>query len=348
MKKVVLSAITIVLALSLCACGQSGPYPYDLSEYVTLGQYKGVEYTYNVQEVTDELVEERVHEDLSEKAYSSSENVTDRGAVEGDKLNIDFEGTVDGERLDSATAQGQTCTIGEGRYIEGFEEGLIGAEVGQSVTLNLTFPEDYNAELAGKDVVFVVKVNSITQTNYPELTDEIVQDISDKETIDEYLQSVRDELADEVVAEAEQDKRNQIWTTIVSSSELIQYPDKELNEYKESIRENLEESVQSNYDMTLEEYYAQVEGGDEQALDEYLTASAQNAVKEYMVMYSIARTENITVNDDELDTYAESYASQNGYGTVSKLYEYVSREQLRQSVLANKVVDFVVENAVEK
>ena len=348
MKKTILFITSLILMLSLCACSKSEPFDYDLSEYITLGEYKGVEYTYEVDEVTDELVEQRVHEDMSENAYSSSENVTDRGAKTGDKLNIDFEGTVDGEKLDSATAQGQTCTIGEGKYIPGFEDGLIGVEVGQSVTLNLTFPEDYNADLAGKDVVFVVKVNSITETNYPELTDEIVKDISDKETVDEYLQSVREDLADEVVQQADQQKTNDIWGAVVKSSEVISYPEKELNEYKENIRANLETSIKNSYDMTLEDYFTQVEGGDADSLDQYLTESAQSSVKEYMVMYSIARAENIVVSEEELDTFAQNYATQNGYGTVDKLYESISRDQIKESVLANKVVSLVVENAVEK
>ena len=170
MKKKIMSLAAVVLTAGmLSACGKDAAYLSEIkaSDYVTLGEYKGIEVTQPEPEVTDEYVDSYIEYLRSQRAVAVE--VTDRTTVqEGDTVNIDYTGYRDGVAFEGGTAQGDSLTIGSGRFIDGFEEGLIGTSVGETVTLELTFPDNYtNAELAGAAVTFDVTVNSISVSETP-------------------------------------------------------------------------------------------------------------------------------------------------------------------------------------
>lgn len=179
-KKICVTAAVLSASLLLTACGNKEYLKNIKAEkYVTLGEYKGITATAEKQEVTDELVEELIADSyLAAKAEKLP--VTGRTVQEGDVVNIDFAGYRDGVAFEGGTAAGFDLTIGSGQFIAGFEEGLIGANIGDQLSLDLKFPDYYpgNPDLEGQPVVFEVTVNSIAESKNPELTDELVEELS--------------------------------------------------------------------------------------------------------------------------------------------------------------------------
>ena len=211
MKKRTAYLLILSLILSLTGCGGTGGSAgnaggaaaasqsensaldtADLSKLVTLGQYKNLELSVNSAKVTQEDIDAQIENALSSEAEQVE--VTNRAVKEGDIVNIDYEGKKDGVAFDGGTAQGYDLTIGSGTFIDGFEDGLIGAKIGDTLDLNLTFPENYGAaELAGQDVVFTVKVNSIKEEKLPELTDELAKKINPEvKNVDEFKAYIKD------------------------------------------------------------------------------------------------------------------------------------------------------------
>ena len=225
MKRKLLSLMLgIGLIFILSACEKETEENYDVEKYFTLGEYKGIEVTVDSTEVTEEDIEERINEVLEEN--STVEEITDRTVADGDTVNLDYTGSIDGEVFDGGSAEGDTLVIGSGEFIDDFEEQLIGAAVGEARTVEVTFPEDYEEAYAGKDAVFEVTVNYIHgDTVTPELTDEFVQSVSDCETVDEYREQLRETLKTEKEQTAETNKMNDVWTAIVEGSEIKSYPD---------------------------------------------------------------------------------------------------------------------------
>lgn len=164
---------------------------------VTLGEYKGLEVEADLQKVTDEMIDARIEEDR--RKASRTIDVEDRPVEDGDTVNLDYAGTVDGVAFAGGTAQGQTLTIGSHQFIPGFEEQMVGMQIGEEKDLPVRFPDEYHAEeLKGKDAVFHVKVNGIQKTEVPELDDDFAADISDFDTFKEYKDSIVKELTDRV------------------------------------------------------------------------------------------------------------------------------------------------------
>ncbi|HOO27447.1 MAG TPA: trigger factor, partial [Lachnospiraceae bacterium] len=207
MKKSVL--IWGLLGVMVCVTGCADKSKIKAEDYISLGEYEGLEVTRVSTEVTDEEIQQQIDSILSD--YATTEEITDRTDVqEGDVVNIDYTGTLDGEVFDGGSAQGFDLEIGSGRFIDGFEEGLIGADVGDTVTLNLTFPGEYsnNPDLAGKDVVFAVKINSISKSELPEFNDAFIAQESSgqfstvvdfKAYMTEQMESSRKEYADSIM-----------------------------------------------------------------------------------------------------------------------------------------------------
>lgn len=196
---------------------------YEVGDYITLGDYKGLTVTYTKLEVKDADVDAKIQEDLAGAA--TDEEVTDRAVQAGDVVNIDYEGLKDGVAFEGGTAQGYDLEIGSGSFIEGFEDGLIGAKKGDELALNLTFPESYtNAELAGQAVVFNVKVNTIKVSVVPELTEDYVKNNTDYDTIDAYKEATRKELEESNQNSMKNEKINNLLTAIIENSKISSYP----------------------------------------------------------------------------------------------------------------------------
>ncbi|MFA9377537.1 MAG: trigger factor [Lachnotalea sp.] len=309
----------------------------DYSEYVTLGAYTGIPVTKQVAEVTDEEVEAQIQSTLEENAVKTE--VTDRDTVaEGDVANIDYEGQLDGVDFDGGTAQAQDLTIGSGQFVEGFEDQLIGVKVGDTVNLNVTFPDTYSETLAGKDVVFIVTVNSISTQVTPELTDEFVQGISDYQTVDEYRQSVLEDLTKTAEEDAVSTMQSDIWTAVKDNCEIKEYPQDLVDQYTEQIS--------TNYAS-----YAEQAGVD---LDAFMTSYFGMSVGDYakeitaqeMIFKLIVKDAGLDITDEEFQTKASELATTYGYDSADAFIEANGEDNIRESILWEVMMNYLSENAV--
>ena len=350
MKRIISLILVLVLAVSLlCGCKKADsdmPFDYDLSKYITLGDYVGIEYKYELEEVTQEAVDSFVNSALTEKGYGEEKTITDRAVKVGDTVNIDFVGKKDGVAFDNGSSTGYDLVIGSNSFIEGFEDGLVGAKTGEKRNLNLTFPENYgNEELNGQDVVFEVTVNSIKATVYPELTDALVAEISDKKTVDEYLEYANGQVLVQNQQNAVDKMESDIWSKIVSNAKVSSLPEKEVAKYKQLLLDNYDNTAQQQYGMTYEEFLTAI-GESLESVDADIVKEAEQVVTEYMIFIQIARIEGLEVDETEYEEQLVTYAEQNGYSSAKEFEEAIDKSAFRLKLTMDKVMDFVVENAV--
>ena len=320
------------------------------SDYVTLGEYKGIEVQVKSAEVTEDDIQAKVDSLLS--YYATSTDVTDRAVQDGDVVNIDYTGYIDGVAFDGGSATGASLTIGSGQFIDGFETGLIGANIGDEVKLNLTFPNPYlnNPDYAGKAVQFDVKVNSIQVKETPELTDEFIANNTSYKTVDEYKASVKESLEASKAEDVKSDKLNNVWNTIIDNCTVVSYPEELVAQYQTEMNDYYEQIATNYYGKTLEEYIT----GNGSTMDDFnkktLEYGQTSAISE-MIARGIAEKESITVSDDEVKEYAQSLIDDGtvtGFDDADAVIEYYSQNYLRLSLTFQKVLEYVEEQAVEK
>lgn len=349
-KKILALALAFALVFSMSACSSSKvetsekQYDYDLSEYVTVGEYKGIEVErVDPEEVTDEDVQSEITSELESKI---SWDEVDRPAENGDRVNIDYEGKVDGKPFDGGNAEGYDLTLGDGAFIEGFEEGLVGASKGDTKELNLTFPDPYvnNEELSGKAVVFTVKVNSVSEENVPELNDEYVKSLKeDFKTVEEYKKAVREDLEEQAEESAKQAMMSTAWQKVMDNSEVIKYPEEEVAKKQKEMKDYYEQYAES-YGMSWDDFISMTGMTEEQFTEEAKTY-AEESVKEEMIMYTIARNENIAVTEGAYEEEAQKYVESLGYESIEALEEAYDKDTIITSILWNEVFEFLLDNA---
>ena len=349
-KKILALALAFALVFSMSACSSSKvetsekQYDYDLSEYVTVGEYQGIEVErVDPEEVTDEDVQSEITSELESKI---SWDEVDRPAENGDRVNIDYEGKVDGKPFDGGNAEGYDLTLGDGAFIEGFEEGLVGASKGDTKELNLTFPDPYvnNEELSGKAVVFTVKVNSVSEENVPELNDEYVKSLKeDYKTVEEYKKAVREDLEEQAEESAKQAMMSTAWQKVMDNSEVIKYPEEEVAKKQKEMKDYYEQYAES-YGMSWDDFISMTGMTEEQFTEEAKTY-AEESVKEEMIMYTIARNENIAVTEGAYEEEAQKYVESLGYESIEALEEAYDKDTIITSILWNEVFEFLLDNA---
>lgn len=351
MKRLISALVAMTLMLTLaCGCAKKSglPYDYDVTKYVTLGDYVGIEYTYEEAEVTDKAVDDYIRAALIEEGYGEDKEIKDRAIQNGDTVNIKFVGKLDGKEFEGGSSESYDLVIGSNSFIEGFEAGLVGVKLGETVDLNLKFPDNYGKEeLNGKPVVFTVTVNSIKVKVYPELTDEIVSELSDKKTVAEYLEFVNSEVAAQNKQNAVNEKENEIWTKIVEKVTVTKLPEDEVKHQKELITESYDKAADQQYGTTYEEVLKQMYGMTAEEIDAELTTQAESAVKEYLTIVAIARDQDLDVTKEEYQKEADKYAAANSYASTDEFLKAIDESQFYLTLLIERVMDFVVENAVE-
>lgn len=318
----------------------------NVDEYVTLGDYKGLEVVSNSTQISDEEVDSYIEYLIS--MSGTKEEVTDRDVVEnGDIANIDYEGKKDGVAFDGGTAEGYDLEIGSGSFIPGFEEGLVGVKKGETVDIDLTFPENYPAEdLAGAEVVFTVTVNGIYKTVYPEFNDEFVVslEIENVATTDEYRAYMKSMMEESEKEYALQDMQAQLITLVTEGAQVEEAPEGLVNKFYNINIENMTYQA-SMYGMDLESFVSAYYGMDNETFEAETVAAAEESAKQALVCLKIANDENLLVNDEELNTSIGESFAQYGYASADDFKAAVDLEEYRDSLLLNKVVDFLVENA---
>lgn len=320
-----LLALVLVCTLAFCSCGKDKtPYDFDLKEYITLGQYPDVKFD---EEDFNTHMNEAIEEITSKESVAT--DVTDRPVKKGDKVNIDYVGTKDGKEFEGGSAKGTELEIGSGSFIAGFEDGLIGKNIGDEVKLDLVFPEDYKSEdLAGEEVVFTVKINGIKEETHPALTDDLVKEHTEYTTLQEFYDAKTEEIAKDV-----------LWETYLASCKVVKYPKNEVKVYYDNLVNSY--SQMSVYNgMTLEQMVTSYYGY--ATLDDFLSYvmnTAMASVKEEMVIYLTARENNFEVSDDEYKTVGEKQATEYGYASLKEYEEYMGKDGIILEIYREKLIE---------
>ncbi len=317
---------------------------YEVSDYITLGEYKGLPLTYTKLEVKDTDIDAAIQSDL--EANATEEEVKDRGVQKGDTVNIDYEGLKDGVAFEGGTAQGYDLEIGSGKFIPGFEDGLIGAKTGDEVTLNLTFPADYStAELAGQAVVFNVKVNSIKTSIVPELTEDYVKSNTDYDSIDAYKEGTRANLVKDNEETMKNEKIKNLITAIVDGSKISSYPQTLIDYYAYEM-ESYYSQFAAMYGFQLADFLAANNMTEESFAKEKQSYAEDRAAQE-LALNAIIKAENMQISDDEYKAGVAKYIEQYGYASEEEFFQSATEDQVRESLIWEKAVDFILSQAKE-
>ena len=316
-------------------------------DYVTLGEYKGIEVTSTEQPISDEDVD--IYMEYMLSMYSGElEEVTDRDVIEnGDVANIDYVGKKDGVAFDGGTAEGYDLAIGSGSFIDGFEEGLVGVKKGETVDLELTFPENYHAtELAGAKVVFTVTVNGIYREGIVEFNDEFVAGlgIENVSTTEEYRVYLKAMLEENEKNYALQDVEAQILTIVTENATVTGRPQEMVDKFNQVTVNNMSYNAMM-YGVDLETFVTTYYGMDLATFEVEALAAAEESAKQALVCLKIAEDENIVVTDEEVNAEMEATYAEYGYASAEEFKASVDVEEYKDSLLLNKVVDYLVENA---
>ena len=302
--------------------------------------YKGLEIEKKSTEVTDELVNEEL--DKVRERNSRMVTVEDRPAQNGDTAVIDFEGFVDGEAFEGGKAENYNLSLGSGNFIPGFEEQIVGHSTGEEFSINVKFPDEYQAEeLKGKDAEFKINLHEIKAKELPEVDDEFVQDVSDKETVDEYKAELKETVANRLKDEAEKDVDDQIADKLIDLLE---------GEIPEAMFDNQANDMVRDFEMRLRsqgmdmQTYMQYMGMDVNALKDMYRKDAEKRVKLRLALQTIADKENVEVTeadlDDEYSKMAEAYKMD-----VEKVKAAVTADSLTEDVRVQKALDIVKNTA---
>ena len=317
-----------------------------LKPEVKLGQYKGVEVDKIDVTVSDEEVEAEIEKEREKNARTVE--VTDRAVKDGDTVSLDFEGFVDGVAFEGGKGENYPLTIGSGAFIPGFEEQLVGTEIGADVEVNVTFPEDYQADnLAGKAAVFKCKVNEIKEKQLPEVDDEFASEVSAFDTLEAYKADLKQNLEDKKFKEAKSAKTDAVIDAIIASSEM-DIPEAMIKTEQRQMLNDFAQRMQMQ-GLSMEQYF-QFTGTTADMLMEQSKPQAEQRIKTSLVIDAIVAAENIEATEEEfaeeVKTMAEVYQMEE-----DKIVETLG-EQGKASVMkdikAKKAAEFVTENAVEK
>ena len=310
---------------------------------VTLGEYKGVSVKKETTVVTDVEVDARVEEERNKQATETE--VEGRAVIEGDTVNLDYAGTVDGVAFAGGTAQDQTLKIGSGSFIPGFEEQMIGMNIGEEKDLQVTFPEKYHAEeLAGKAAVFHVKVNSITETQLPALDDDFAKDISEFDTLEEYKADIRAKLEAQA---AEKDNNNFTNAVIekVLENATVEIPEAMIERQIDSMMRDFEYRLMGN-GLKLDDFLKYT-GSDMKAFRENYRGQAEKSVKAHLVLEAIEKAEAIDATQEQIDKQLEAFAAQTGK-TVEEFKASLSESDIayfKADAIRDNCVKFLADNA---
>ena len=350
MKKKIVSVMTAaVLAAALAGC--SGELS---NEYVTVTQYKGLEVPQPTpaEEVTDDQVEQVIQSNLS--ASSTQEEITDRAAQAGDVVNIDYTGYIDGEAFDGGSAEGADLELGSGTFIGATDDyaGFEWHNTGDEFDITVQFPDPYdrNPDMSGAVADFHIVLNSISETVTPELTDEWVQENSeDSETVDEYRDEIRSQIEDNLQASVDSELESSVQSALMDNVEIKAYPEDRVEELTQQMTDyytqlasmygfELGDFVQTYLQMSEDDFNAQIDDSVRQGV----------AMEEAMKL--IAKKQHLEPSDKEYEEGIAQYAEDAGYDDVEEYTEQVGEDELKMTILRDKVTDYLVDkcNQVEQ
>ena len=310
---------------------------------VTLGDYKGLAVETEIQKLTDEMVDARIEEDR--KKASRTIDVDDRPVEEGDTVNLDYAGSVDGVAFAGGTAQGQTLTIGSHQFIPGFEEQMVGMQIGEEKDLNVKFPDEYHAEeLKGKDAVFHVKVNGIQKTEVPELDDDFAADISEYDTFKEYKDAIVRELTDRINKNNEVTTENALVEKAAENAQ-IDIPQAMIDDQADYMVREM--AMRMSYQGLRMEDYLKYTGQTMDGLKAMYKPEAEKRVRVDLVIEAIRKAEKIEPGEEDIEKAVAEQAEQMGQ-EVETFKKNLTEEQkgyLKDNAAIRLVLDLLKKDA---
>jgi trigger factor len=310
---------------------------------VELGEYKGVQVERKAVEVTDEEVDKALEEERDKQ--SRMVPVEGRAVENGDMVTIDFEGFVDGVAFEGGKGTDYPLTIGSHSFIDTFEDQLVGKNVGEEVEVNVTFPEQYQAEeLQGKPAMFKVAIKEIKAKELPELDDDFAQDVSDFDTLAEYKEDLKKKLVEKKEEEAKEAFEEAVVEAVVSNAKM-EIPAPMVDLQVKTMADNFARRITSQ-GLSMEQYM-QFTGMTPEKLEEQMRPQALKTIESRLVLEAIVKAENIQATDEELDKELEKMASMYQM-EVEKIKELISdkeKNSMKLDIAVQKAVDFIVEQA---
>jgi trigger factor len=321
-------------------------YTFSVSVYpeVTLGQYKGLEAIKPSVEVSDADVEAELN--TARKRNARMLDIDDREAKMGDTANIDFDGYLNGERFDGGKAEGYKLELGSNSFVPGFEDQVAGMKIGEEKDINITFPEDYTPELAGKDVVFKVKLNSLTMPELPELDDEFAKDVSEFDTLDEYKASIRENLLKVRREHADSEFKNEIMRQAVENVSA-EIPEVMIEEKEEDILRNYASQFGLRDRNTTLDDIKKLLGITDEAMETSIRPAAVFQVKNDLLLDAVMEAEELNDTDEGFDAYVTKVA-EDVKASVEQLKQYFGEEFMRHEFRKELATNLIIDSAVVK
>lgn len=309
----------------------------DVEKCVTLGDYKGVTVEKTIQSVTDEDVQNEI-----DNALANYPVEVDQAAKEGDTVNIDYVGKINGEEFDGGSDQGADLKLGSGKFIDGFEDGLIGARKGETRTLNLTFPEDYTQDLAGKAVEFTVTVNAVKEP-LSEPTDQWVADnIEGYDNIADYKAGIRSEQEESNEQTAENQVRYAAWTQVIDNCTINEYPETLVEVGKKLYKQQVE--TYAKYAGMELDAYIESSGLTQEEYQSNMEEYGKNVAAQALVCQAICNKEGFAIGDDDYQKALQDMLTEYGC-TEEELIQTYGQDNVEQSIMLNRVSNLIMENA---
>ena len=310
----------------------------DVSKYVTIGEYKGLELTRTSQPVTDDDVQAEINYNLED----NGSEVKDGTVENGDTVTINFTGTIDGKEFDGGSAEDYELVVGDGEMIDGFEDGIVGMKSGETKELDLTFPDDYYEEsVAGKAVVFKVTLQKFTRP--AELTDEWVAENTEYKTVDEYRAAVKTQLEDTAVQTADYELYSDAWNEVQAASEIKDYPKEDVDAAKKSYQE-LNEKYVKDAGMEMADFL-ESQGMSEEDYESECQQYAESKVEQNLIVQGIMDAEGLSIDDEETQKLKDDLIKDYGFASIDEMIETYGEQEVNESLALLRVERFIVDNA---
>jgi len=308
---------------------------FKAKDYVKLGEYKNLTVEYPLPYVSEEDVQMYVTDLVDE---NTEYNEVNRAAANGDMVNIDFEGTIDGEAFEGGSAEDYEFILGNGEFLEDFESNIIGQAAGGTVTFQSKFPDDYYEEVAGKTAEFTVTVNSVCEVVVPEYTDGLVAKSTEYSDMKEYEQAIREELMIEAQGESEEEAKANAIAAAVDNAQIDGYP-QTLYDYCYYDTISIYKSYAGLYGMEYEDFKAEYMDDDE------VEQIVMETVNEILVCQAIAKKEGLEITKSNYEKLAEEVALDYGYETLEEFQTDYNETEIKIILLQERVGDFLYESA---
>lgn len=309
----------------------------DVSKYITIGEYKGLELDNAVAVITEDDVQMQIETELQNKA-----DVVSAGAQAGDLVTINYVGTIDGKTFDGGTANNYDFVVGDGFMFQEFEDGVLGMKKGDTKEITIDFASDYgDSVVAGKQVVYKVTVQNVRRA--PELTDKWVTKNTDYTTVEDYRQSIYEKLEEEAKSSAQETLKNTAWSLVLESSEILEYPEKDIEDAVAAFKDSMQ-LYADQAEMTLEEFVESQEISQEE-FEELCLQYAQGKVKQNLIVQGIMDTEGLSLDDKESLELQDYLVEMMGAGDLAELVDVYGQDYVNESIGLLRVEDLIVENA---